>query len=176
MPWPDEQLMGGETVRLRERQHPKTLIGPAAALVVVVVLAVIAATYTAGIPARGVAGRAVPWQTIANLVILVIAVLLVLGLTVRPALEWWATRFAVTSARITSRAGILVRRGEDIPLHRVTSVNVHQGITDRMFGCGTLVMESASERPLAFRAIPNVQEVHTLIYQAINDESEGASR
>jgi uncharacterized membrane protein YdbT with pleckstrin-like domain len=170
MAWPDEHLSTGERVVLRARPHPKTLLGPAVALVVIVVLAIVAAGYATTTPTPRVAGHTIGWHTIAELVILVVAVLLVLALAVRPLLTWATTRFAVTTSRITSRAGILTRRGEDIPIRRIVSVNVKQSITDRVFGCGTLVMESASEQPLVFDDIPHVQQVHNLIYQAINPE------
>jgi membrane protein YdbS with pleckstrin-like domain len=160
MPWPDEHLGPSEHVQLVERRHPKTLIGPGIVLVVIIVAAIIAAVF---------AGTQ-PWGGPADLAILIVAVLLILTLTVRPWLTWVTTRFAVTTSRITSRTGILARSGEDIPIRRIVSVNAHQGITDRMFGCGTLVMESASEVPLQFDDIPHVQHVHNVIYQAINDQ------
>ncbi len=103
MAWPDDYLTPGETVQ-HERQHPKTLIAPAVALVVVVVLAIIAAGYVTAIPSRGIAGLSIPWRTIAELVILIVAVLLILGLTVRPCIGWLTTHFVLTSDRITTAA------------------------------------------------------------------------
>jgi uncharacterized membrane protein YdbT with pleckstrin-like domain len=176
MAWPDEHLSPEERVVLRARPHPKTPLGPAVALVVIVVPAIVAAGYATTIPTPGVAGHTIGWHTIADLVILVAAVLLVAALTVRPFLTWATTRFAVTTERVTSRAGIVTRRGIDIPLKRVVSVNVTQSVTDRLFGCGSLLLESASEQPLVFDDIPRVEDVHTLVYQAINDDSEGAGQ
>jgi hypothetical protein len=43
-------------------------------------------------------------------------------------------------------------------------------------GCGTLVIESASDEPLEFDDIPQVERVHSLLHQDVSpDEAEWSS-
>jgi len=46
-------------------------------------------------------------------------------------------------------------------------VQFRQSLFERMFGVGTLVMESASDDPLEFEDIPGIEEVHALLYQEV---------
>ena len=46
-------------------------------------------------------------------------------------------------------------------------------LIDRMLKTGTLVIESASDDPLSFADIPNVEAVHALLYQELLDEEDG---
>jgi hypothetical protein len=45
-------------------------------------------------------------------------------------------------------------------------VHFRQSVLERMLGCGTLSVESASDEPLDFEDIPGVQQVYGLLYQA----------
>jgi uncharacterized membrane protein YdbT with pleckstrin-like domain len=51
-------------------------------------------------------------------------------------------------------------------MNRITSVHFRQTVFERMLGCGTLSVESASDEPLDFEDIPGVQHVYGLLYQA----------
>jgi len=64
---------------------------------------------------------------------------------------------------------VLKRTGIDIPMGRINSVQFEHGLLDRVFGCGTLIIESASDEPLRFEDIPHVEKVHTVIYREVND-------
>ena len=56
------------------------------------------------------------------------------------------TSYTVTNRRLITRTGEFNKRGHDIPLSRINDVGFDHGLIDRMFGCGTLVIESAGER------------------------------
>jgi hypothetical protein len=64
---------------------------------------------------------------------------------------------------------VIKRTGIDIPMSRINSVQFEHGLLDRVFGCGTLIIESASDEPLRFDDIPKVERVHTIIYREVND-------
>lgn len=68
-----------------------------------------------------------------------------------------------------AREGVLNRTGIDIPLSRINSVQFRHGLLDRVFRCGTLVIESASDEPITFDDIPRVEQVHTYIYREVSD-------
>jgi len=76
-------------------------------------------------------------------VILAAALVILLWWTARPLLFWLSTRYIVTNRRVLIRSGVLSRTGRDIPLTRVNDVSFHRTLVERMFGSGTLTIESA---------------------------------
>jgi uncharacterized membrane protein YdbT with pleckstrin-like domain len=107
-----------------------------------------------------------PWHSYGWLALAVVAVVLVVWFTVAPLLRWRCTHFVITNRRVLVREGVLTRTGFEIPLNRITSVHFRQTVFERMLGCGTLSVESASDEPLDFEDIPNVHRVYGLLYQA----------
>ena len=67
------------------------------------------------------------------------------------------------------RHGLISRSGIDIPLARINSVEFRHGLIDRILRTGTLVIESASQDPLEFEDIPQVERVHSLLYHEVFD-------
>ncbi len=161
MAYPDNLLAEGEQVVLHEHPHAKKLIGPALVLVVTVAAAAVLAVLAAALPFHGAV----------QLAIAVLALLVVCWRVLGPLLRWRSTHFILTTERVMSREGLLNRTGVDIPLSRISSVSFRHGVVDRLFGCGTLVMESASEQPLEFDDIPQVEHVHTLLYREVNENN-----
>jgi uncharacterized membrane protein YdbT with pleckstrin-like domain len=51
-------------------------------------------------------------------------------------------------------------------MNRITSVHFRQTVFERMLGCGTLSVESASDEPLDFTDVPGVEEMYGLLYEA----------
>jgi uncharacterized membrane protein YdbT with pleckstrin-like domain len=88
---------------------------------------------------------------------------------VAPLIRWGTTSFAVTNRRVLYRTGVFNKSGIDIPIARINSVQFRQAFIDRLFGAGTLVVESASDEPLEFNDIPHVEKVHNLLYDELND-------
>jgi uncharacterized membrane protein YdbT with pleckstrin-like domain len=89
-----------------------------------------------------------------------------------PLLEWFNTHFIITTKRLLTREGVLSTIGSVIPTNRIVSVQVHRSLVDRILGCGTLIVESASDEPLEFDNIRDVEHVHTLLHTSrkINNE------
>lgn len=163
MGYPENVLAGDERVVLHRHPHWKRLIGPVLVLLLATALAAFggAVVYNAG------------WSpTATNVVLGVIAVvwLVVIGwLTVWPFLNWRSTHFVITDRRVMFRHGLLTRAGIDIPLARINSVEFRHGLVDRMLRTGTLIIESASQDPLEFNDIPQVERVHSLLYHEVFD-------
>lgn len=59
--------------------------------------------------------------------------------------KWRTTEFVVTSERVIYRTGVVSRRGVEIPLDRVTNINFHQRLLERIIGAGDLDIQSAGE-------------------------------
>ncbi|WP_020498481.1 PH domain-containing protein [Sciscionella marina] len=160
--YPENLLTTGEQIVLHKHPHWKMLVVP----VLVFLVVVGAFSYLAALAAG------LSWHQYAWIGLAVVGVVLILWFTVGPLFRWRTTHFIVTTDRVMSRWGVIKRTGLDIPLSRINSVQFRHGIIDRLFRCGTLVIESASEEPLEFDDIPEVERVHMVLYREINDNPE----
>ncbi|MYW97479.1 PH domain-containing protein [Amycolatopsis rubida] len=161
MAYPDDLLSQNERVVVHSHPHFKMLIFPFLAFVITVGAAVWLL-----VVAKDFAG---PWNNITMIAVAVVALIFVVWLFLAPLVRWRTTHFIVTTDRLIAREGVLKRTGIDIPLSRINSVQFEHGLLDRIFGCGTLIIESASDEPLRFDDIPHVEHVHTVIYREVND-------
>jgi len=59
--------------------------------------------------------------------------------------DWYFTHFVVTSDRVIYRTGVISKRGVEIPLDRISNINFHQRIFERVIGAGDLEIESAGQ-------------------------------
>ncbi|GAA4843643.1 PH domain-containing protein [Luteimicrobium xylanilyticum] len=150
----DTHLTEGEDVVLELRTHLKALFWPIVLLVVLV--AAVAVTAALGAPAVAVE------------VVAVVAFLLACLVVLPRWARWLTTRYVVTTKRILVRSGIVTRTGRDIPLYRINDVASEQGLLDRMFGCGTLVVSDASEKPgLVLHDVPHVDDVQVRLHELL---------
>jgi membrane protein YdbS with pleckstrin-like domain len=159
--YPDDLLSDKEHVVVHSHPHFKMLIFPFLTFVVSVGVGIWLA-----ILAKDVAA---PWGVVSEIAIAVVVVILVVWLFLVPFVRWRTTHFIVTTDRLIAREGVVKRTGIDIPMSRINSVQFGHGLLDRVFGCGTLIIESASHEPLKFDDIPRVEHVHTVIYREVND-------
>jgi membrane protein YdbS with pleckstrin-like domain len=160
--YPDNLLTDDEQVVLHKHPHWKMLILP----VLILLIAVGAGAYLGALAAKQ------PWHLIGWLAIAVVALIVIVWFTLIPVVRWRTTHFIVTTERVMAREGVLKRTGLDIPLSRINSVRFEHGVIDRLWGAGTLIIESASDEPLEFDDIPQVEYVHSLLYKEVNDDED----
>lgn len=162
MAYPDDLLSPSEHVVIHKHPHWKMLLLPVLVLLVVVgagsALVALASDLT--------------WASVAWAIIAAVALVLVAWLVLTPLVRWRTTHFILTSDRVMYREGVLKRTGLDIPLTRINSVRFEHSLLDRLLGCGTLIIESASDEPLEFDDIPGVEQVHSMLYREINDNPD----
>jgi uncharacterized membrane protein YdbT with pleckstrin-like domain len=158
LPYPEGLLRGDEQVVVHKHQHWKKLLLPVLALLVIVGLG----SYLAAL----VAGSS--WQPYGWIALAVVGGIGLVWLTVVPLLRWRTTHFVLTTRRVMIREGILSRSGIDIPIDRINTVQFRHSLIDRILGCGTLSIESASDEPLEFDGIPQVERIHSLLYYEVN--------
>ena len=163
MGYPNNVLAADEQVVLHRHPHWKRLVGPILALL----LSTAVAAFLAAVVSR--TGWDPAARRVVSAVIAGIWLLAVGWLTVRPFLAWLTTHFVITDRRVMYRHGLLTRAGIDIPLARINSVEFQHGLIDRMVRTGTLIIESASQDPLEFCDIPQVEQVHSLLYHEVFD-------
>ncbi|MER7117204.1 PH domain-containing protein [Saccharomonospora azurea] len=159
--YPDSLLSEGEQVVAHKHPHFKMLVFPVLALVLIVAAAVAAAVWARDLEP--------PWDMVGLIAVAAVGGILVIWLFLVPFVRWRTTHFVVTTDRVIVREGVIKRTGIDIPMQRIHSVRFEHGLVDRIFGCGTLVIESASDEPLTFDDIPQVEQMHTYIYRQVND-------
>ncbi|WP_007027137.1 PH domain-containing protein [Saccharomonospora iraqiensis] len=161
MAYPDELLSDGEHVVAHRHPHVKMLVFPVLVLLATVGVGSWLATLAVGLDP--------PWDMVSLIALGVVAAWLVTWLFLTPFVRWRTTHFIVTTDRVITREGVLKRTGIDIPMARINSVRFEHGLVDRIFGCGTLIIESASDEPLTFGDIPDVERMHSRIYRQVND-------
>jgi uncharacterized membrane protein YdbT with pleckstrin-like domain len=156
-------LNDGETVVVDTRTHVKALLLPLLCLVVLLAIGVLAQTQVGNGPVM--------------LVVWVVLALVAAWFVLRPVLEWLTATYTVTDRRLITRRGVLVRRGHDIPLSRISDVAYEFGLVDRMLGCGTLVISDASTHgQVRLPDIPHVEDTQRTINRLLQgaDRADGA--
>ncbi len=162
MGFPESVLTADEKVVLHLHPHWKALVRPVA----VVVLS------AASLIAIGVFmdGGSRKWSLYG---VGVLALGLVGWLSFWPWLVRRTTHYVFTNERVILREGVFSRDGRDIPLGRVNDVSFTHTLLGRMFGYGTLTIESGGERgqvPLV--DIPGVEKVQSRLSELLEADRD----
>ena len=159
-------LNEGESVVLSTRTHPKVLLVPLIALVVILAVAVFLNTLGSG-DAAG----------IMHLVVWILAALAIFWFVVRPVVRWATTTYTFTNRRFMKRSGFIAKEGRTIPLNRISGVDFEIGVIDRIFGCGTLVVSDAStDGSVLLHDIPDVERVQLQVSDELHRLASGDRR
>lgn len=154
-------LNDGETVVISTRTHPKALLVPVLALVLLL--------------AVGVAAQTVVGQHVVTLVVWALVAIGVVWWVLRPLVVWASASYTFTDRRLITRTGVLTRRGHDIPLSRISDVASELGLVDRMLGCGTLIISDASTHgSVRLPDIPHVEDTQRRLNLLLNDLDRSA--
>ena len=154
MPWPEDVLTDDEDIVVAFRQHWKLLAVPFAWFVGVFIVLIVIFLW---LPVGG-----------AFELILDLLVLAAFGwFVVRPVVDWWMTRYVLTTERLITRKGLIARSGIEIPLERITNVNFSQSFWERFLGAGDLLVESAGTTGQSrFANIPRPDQFASVLYNA----------
>ncbi|GIE99093.1 PH domain-containing protein [Paractinoplanes rishiriensis] len=160
MAFPDEVLTEEEEVVLHLHPHWKTAVRPA--LVVVLALAVMTLTWVM-LPQNsgGFLGFGV-----------VSAIMLYHGIRygISPLVIWRCTHYVLTDERVLLQDGVIARERRDLPLNRINDHVVTQSFVDRLFGSGTLTVDSIGDQAAVLAAVPDAQQVQTVLYELIEQD------
>lgn len=155
-------LNPGENIVVSTRTHPKALLVPLFALVVLLAI--------------GVAFQMLVDNSTARLVVWALMAIGIVWLTVWPTLDWLLASYTITNRRLITRHGIITRKGHDIPLTRISDVAYELGLIDRMLGCGTLVISDASTHgQVLLPDIPRVEETQRRLNELLHEVNGGSS-
>jgi uncharacterized membrane protein YdbT with pleckstrin-like domain len=101
------------------------------------------------------------WLFLFSLILVMTVIVPILFITIA-ILNVVTTELAVTNKKILGKTGILRRASVDLPLNRLESINVYQGIIGRIFGFGKLSVRGIGgnsvtipyvRKPLIFRRV-----------------------
>lgn len=155
-------LNPGERIVVSTRTHPKALLVPLLALVVLLAI--------------GVAFQVLVDNSTARLVVWALMAVGILWLAVWPTLDWMMASYTITNRRLITRHGIITRKGHDIPLSRISDVAYELGLIDRMLGCGTLVISDASTHgQVLLPDIPRVEDTQRRLNELLHELHGGAA-
>jgi uncharacterized membrane protein YdbT with pleckstrin-like domain len=163
MAFPDNILDEGEEVVLDLRPHWRRVVFP----VVLIPIVVGVASYLWFVLPDGSSRGPL------RIAVVVVAVAVLLWWSLRPWLKWLTTRYVMTTRRVVTRTGVLSRNGRDVPLTRINDVSFSHTVIERMFGSGTLVIESAGERgQVKLTDVPHVEDTQRELYGLVEDETQ----
>ena len=163
---PDEYLLPTERRVIRVRRHWSFVawdVFEAAALLAVAVMI----SYL--LPGNSVLFENLLWYA-ALLVVLRFAYVVV---------DWWVERIVVTDKRFMLITGVFTTRVAMMPIGKVTDLTYERSATGRMFGYGTLVVESAGQIQALNRIefLPHPEKVYDAISELVfGDKKAQAER
>ena len=160
MAFPDEVLADEEQVELHLRPHWKTVLRP---ILLVALAVVVTAVAWVMLPANQ-GGR------IGFAVVAVIMLYQGIRYGVVPLAVWRCTHYVLTDERILLQDGVIARERRDLPLNRVNDHVVTQSLLDRIFGSGTLTIDSIGDQAAVLVSVPHAQRVQSLLYELIEDD------
>lgn len=162
VPFPDDILTDEEQVVLHLRPHWRTVVRP-----ILVLLFGVAAVILAWVMLPNDNGGHIGVGVVA-------AICLYFGLRrgAWPLFVWRCTHYVLTDERILLQEGVLSRERRDLPLNRINDHLTSQSVLDRMFGSGTLRIDSIGDQAAELRAVPHVHRVQTMLYEAIEHDRE----
>jgi len=158
--FPDDVLADEEELVLHLRPHWRTAIGP-----VLLLLVTLGATIVAWVM--------LPQNSGGRLGFAVVAVIMLYHATrygIRPLVAWRCTHYVVTDERILLQDGVIARERRDLPLNRVNDHVLSQSPADRLFGSGTLVIDSIGDQAAVLARVPQAQFVQTTLYELIEQD------
>ena len=158
------KLLGkDEYVILHVRTHLKALFPNIAGSAVVIVAAVLGAVFAPE-----------DWRPVSTFVIVAVALVVLVFVFVWPWLNWLFATYTITNRRLITRKGVLTKTGHDLPLSRISDVSYEHGFTDRIFGCGTLILQTSADDPLPLPDIPHVEKVHVMLTELLFSDAGGS--
>jgi uncharacterized membrane protein YdbT with pleckstrin-like domain len=160
MPYPKNLVNEGENVALDLRPHwwyfsKHILTGIPLFIVLILVLRL-----------NGTA------RDVAGVIVGIVAIAWAIWLLVK-FLQWTRTYFVVTDQRVVYRTGVFARHGVEIPLERISNLNFHQGIFERMIGAGDLEIQSAGDQGTTlFENVRHPDGVQQEIYRQMEHDAK----
>lgn len=160
MPFPDDVLADEEEVALHLRPHWRIAIRP-----VFVLLSALAVIILAWVMLPVNDGGHIGFGVVS-------VIMLYYGIRygVRPLAVWRFTHYVLTGERLLLQDGVIARERREVPLNRIDNNSLSQTLLDRMFGSGTLVIDSVGDQAVILVSVPAADHVQTTLYELIEQD------
>jgi uncharacterized membrane protein YdbT with pleckstrin-like domain len=172
MGYPTKLLGDGEIIEFEMRPHWRALLLPA--LWLILIFFVGAWLYTSLGAWSWSAGGAV--ESVGRAVLIVGGLVFLVVWVIRPFLRWLTTQYVFTNRRIITRAGIVSKRGRDMPLAKVNNVSFEVSVLGRILNYGRLEVTSASDENLVIDDVPHVEVIQRDVYRLHEEDDERRRR
>jgi uncharacterized membrane protein YdbT with pleckstrin-like domain len=86
--------------------------------------------------------------------------------------EWWVEKVVITDKRVMLTQGVFTQKVGMMPLGKVTDLTFERTLNGRMFGYGTMIIESAGQIQALNRIdfLPDPEEVYEAISELVFGE------
>jgi uncharacterized membrane protein YdbT with pleckstrin-like domain len=154
----DEYLLPTERRVIRVRQHWAVMINPLTQTALFLLVLVIGQSLLDD-------------NVIADNVAFYLGLVAVLRFTVLTIL-WWIERIVITDKRVMLAQGIITHNVGMMPLSKVTDLTFQRSLGGRMFGYGTMVVESAGQIQALNRIdyMPRPEEIYEALSELVFGE------
>jgi uncharacterized membrane protein YdbT with pleckstrin-like domain len=154
----DEYLLPTERRVIRVRQHWAYMFGHVTETALFLLLLVVAERY-------------LPDSVLVDNLTFYLALVAVIRFTVLTAL-WWIERIVITDKRVMLAQGIITHNVGMMPLGKVTDLTFQRTLGGRLFGYGTLIVESAGQIQALNRIdyMPRPEEIYEALSELVFGE------
>ncbi len=161
----NSELLPGEQRVLQVNRHPLVLAGRS---YLVIGLGLIFMAVAALLPVTGTL------QEVRWFAVLLVALVVFVFLDVQY-IRWRAESYTITDQRIIIRRGVISRFSRAIGLSRVQDVTTYQGLFGRIFGYGTVEVETAGrDGAEVLTLVPDPMYFRNAIYDNLQATQSGA--
>lgn len=170
MAYPTKLLGEGEVIEFEMRPHWRGLILPVIWLLLTVFIGVwLYASLGSWFPDSMV-------STVGRWIIVLAGLFILVVWVIRPFLYWVTTQYVFTNRRIITRAGVISKKGRDMPLAKVNNVSFEVGVLGRILNYGRLEVTSASDENLVIDDVPNVEVIQRDVYRLHEQDDDRRRR
>jgi uncharacterized membrane protein YdbT with pleckstrin-like domain len=154
----DEYLLPTERRVIRVRQHWAVMLNAVTSTALFLLVLVIGE-------------RLLPDSVLIDNLAFYLALVAVLRFTVLTIL-WWIERIVITDKRVMLAQGIITHNVGMMPLGKVTDLTFRRSLSGRMFGYGTIVVESAGQIQALNRIdyLPRPEEIYEALSELVFGE------
>ena len=83
--------------------------------------------------------------------------------SVTGAIIYYTSEFALTTKKVLAKSGLISRSTDELQLKKIEGVDVKQGIIERMFGYGSVVLSGTGSQKVVFEGVDNPLGIKKLI-------------
>ena len=80
--------------------------------------------------------------------------------------------YLFTDQRIITRTGLFKIDGETIPLNKINSISFSKTLIERLYGSGSLVIESAARNEAVIKHVRGAENIQREIYELMSKVEE----